>query len=192
VLHDPANPSSFTLRPFVPSYAGSIAGWVESAEQKRWVAPSTIFPLTAEKVIHWKKAGGRVYVLVSGDSPESPEIMAYGELNPMRQVPTDHWLGHLIVRPEHRGRGVGKTLVLGLLERAFQCYDAQRVSLVVFPDNRAAIACYCRCGFQIIKEECHSFVEDGPKHRLLRLEIHARDAISFLPNADGRRELAVV
>ncbi len=192
VLHDDAQPSSFFLRPFVPSNAATIAGWVETAEQMRWVAPSTKLPLTSEKVIRWKKPGGQAYVLVSGNSSESSEIMAYGELNPMRQVPTDLWLGHLIVRPDQRGRGVGKTLVLGLLERAFQRYDAHRVVLVVFPDNRAAIECYCRCGFQIIREERHSFVEDGPKHRLLRLEIHARDAISFLPAVDGRRELAVV
>ena len=192
MLHDEVQPNSFFLRPFVPSNAASIAGWVDTAEQMRWVAPSTMLPLTAEKVIRWKKPGGQAYTLVSSDSSESSDIMAYGELNPMRQVPTDLWLGHLIVRPDHRGRGVGKTLVMGLLERAFQHYDAQRVLLVVFPDNRVAIECYCRCGFQIIREECHSFVVDGPKHRLLRLEIHAREAISFLPTVDGRRELAAV
>lgn len=192
LLQDDALPSSFFLRPFVPSNAASIAGWVETAEQMRWVAPSTQLPLTADKVIRWKKPGGQAYALVSGDSSGSYEIMAYGELNPMRQAPSDLWLGHLIVRPDHRGHGVGKVLVSGLLERAFHRYDAQRVLLVVFPDNQAAIECYCRCGFQIMREERHRFIEDGPQHRLLRLEIHARDAISLLPTADVRRELAAV
>jgi len=174
------------------SNAASIAGWVKTAEQMRWVAPSTQLPLTAEKVMRWKKPGGQAYALVSGDSSESYEIMAYGELNPMRQAPSNLWLGHLIVRPEHRGRGLGKVLVAGLLERAFHCYQAQRVLLVVFPDNRAAIECYCRCGFKIIREERHRFVDNGPQHRLLRLEIDVRDAISYLPVAGGRKELAAV
>lgn len=172
------------VRSFQTRDAHEIADWVESREQLRWVAPSTDVPLTPAKVVAWKKSGGEAFVLVTGDQPEP---IAYGELNPMRNAPHDLWLGHLIVRPDRRGQGVGRTLLTRLLELAFGRYAAKRVMLVVFPDNVAAIECYRRVGFQVIREEHHRFGGTGPRHRLLRLEIHAKDVA--LAVGLGRRSM---
>ena len=160
------------VRSFQTRDAIEIANWVETREQLRWVAPSTELPLTPAKVAEWKKPGGEAFVLVLGDQSEP---IAYGELNPMRNAPHDLWLGHLIVRPNQRGQGMGQTLLTRLLELAFGRYAAKRVLLVVFPDNVAAIECYRRVGFQVIREEQHRFGDTGPRHKLLRLEIHAKD-----------------
>lgn len=156
------------LRPFDPRYATVIAQWVKTEEELRWLAPSTQGPLTAAKVTGWIKSGGVAIVLIGeGDTPP----IGYGELNPMHGE-TDHvWLGHVVIHPDHRGRATGQAFVRALLDHAFTRFSAKRVSLIVFPDNTAALRCYRRVGFRHVGEECHRFGDTGPKHRLLRLEI---------------------
>ena len=159
------------LRPFDPLYAAQISQWVETEEQLRWLAPSTQPPLTAAKVVGWTKPGGEAFLLTrEGDA----KPIGYGELNPMRGTVGHLWLGHVVVRPDQRDRGAGQALVRALLDRAFNTLLAGRVSLIVFPDNVAALQCYRRVGFALMGEEYHRFGGAGPKHRLFRLEIKAR------------------
>ncbi len=159
----------FVLSPFHPSLALQIAGWVVSEEELRWVAPSTRAPLTAAKVAAWKKPSGEAFTL---NRAANGEPIGYGEVNPMRADTDHYWLGHIVVRPDKRGRGSGRALVEALLGHVFGKFCAKRVSLVVFPDNVAAIDCYRRVGFKIVAEEFHRFGGTGPAHRLLRLEIN--------------------
>ena len=156
------------LTPFRVWQAPIIARWVKSEQQLLWLAPSTLPPLTAEKVAAWKRPGGEAFVLAMGrgDAPAG-----YGELNPMRSGCGDLWLGHVIVRPDLRGRGVGTFLSRALLSEAFGQRGANRVSLIVFPDNLAALRCYRRAGFIPAGEEHHQFGGADGTHRLLRLEI---------------------
>jgi len=173
------------LEPFQPWHAPTIARWVQTEQQRRWLAPSTHPPLTAEKILEWKKPGGSAFVLVKG-AERSP--WGYGELNPMRNGGEYLWLGHIVVRPDQRGRGLGSTLLRALLAEAFERRNATRVALIVFPGNLAALRCYRRAGFGLSGEEVHQFDGAGPTHRLLRLEITraARpEARSALP-AQGR------
>lgn len=170
------NKLQFSLTFFDPGHAAEIARWVSSDEQLRWVAPSTSWPLTAAKVAAWNKPGGHAFVLIREDDAQP---VGYGELNPMRAEPDHVWLGHVIVRPNQRGRGTGQTLVRTLLERAFDRLFARRASLIVFPGNKAAIECYQRVGFVVRGEEYHRFGPDGPKHKFLRLTI---DPTSVTPN----------
>jgi len=116
----------------------------------------------------WNKSGGEAYVLVK-HGEGSP--WGYGEINPMRQDGGHVWLGHVIVRPDRRGQGLGSVLLRALLSEAFERRDATRVALIVFPDNHAALRCYRRAGFSLTGEELHQFGGEGLTHRLLRLEI---------------------
>lgn len=162
--------SAMCLVPFDKVYADVIAGWVSTDEELHWLAPSTRAPLTAEKVAAWGKPGGES-VLMMCDSDSHP--LGYAELNPMRR--RDRlWIGHVIIRPDRRGRGIGGAFVHLLLTRAFEEHSVARVLLIVFPSNTSAIRCYVRAGFEIAGEEFHRFGESGPKHRLLRLEAQSR------------------
>jgi ribosomal protein S18 acetylase RimI-like enzyme len=149
-------------------HAPTIARWIRSEQQLRWLAPSTLPPLTAEKIVGWKKSGGEAFVLVKGGDA-SP--LGYGEVNPMRRGGGHVWLGHVIVRPDQRGRGLGSFLLRALLAEAFDRRNAKGVALIVFPDNLAALRCYWRAGFTVTGEEDHQFGGTGSTHRLLRLEI---------------------
>jgi RimJ/RimL family protein N-acetyltransferase len=160
--------SEARLASFRPEHAREIASWVRSARELQWVAPNTPPPLTASKIAAWRKAGGQALVLLphGGRRP-----LAYGELNPMQAGAAHWWLGHVVVRPDQRRRGIGLRLLQLMLAEAFEGQGAQRVSLIVFPDNLAAIRCYQRSGFTKKAEEFHRFATGKTLHRLGRMEV---------------------
>ncbi len=153
---------------FRPGFARTVAGWVRSREELRWLAPSTPAPLTAAKVEAWRRVGGEAFVF---SQLRSAHPLAYGELNRMRHDVGHLWMGHVIVDPVHRGKGIGLRFVKRLLMEAFIRREAGRVSLVVFPGNRAAVQCYLAAGFCCTGDEHHRFIPGGPLQRLLRFEI---------------------
>lgn len=155
------------LSNYIPAWGSAIAAWVTTEQDLRWLAPGTLPPLTGEKITAWKKAGGASLVGF-GRGSELP--IAYGELNPMKSEAGHFWIGHILVDPRLRGCGMGRLFVRKLLEEAFHRREAFRVSLVVFPENRAAIQCYQKCGFRMTGDEKHRFLPGGPRHRLLRFE----------------------
>lgn len=97
--------------------------------------------------------------------------VGYGEVTPLQRHRDHVWLGHVIIRPEDRGRGIGARFVQELLSEACEALAATRAILVVFPDNISAIRCYRRVGFTVVGEERHRFRAGFPPERLLRLEI---------------------
>ncbi len=155
------------LIPFEPRHALHIARWA-SGDDLRWLAPNTPPPLTASKVLSWKKENGEALVLATANDLTP---FGYGELNLMRNRENCFWLGHIVVRPDLRRRGIGALLLRGLVARAFDHHRAERVSLIVFPDNEAAIRCYRRSGFVKTGDEFHQFLTSREVHRLCRMEI---------------------
>ncbi len=156
------------LEPFTRLHAPTIAAWVKTEQELRWLAPSTAPPLSADKVLGWLKPGWGAFLLVEeGD----PIPIGYAELNPMRRDPGHLWIGHVILRPDRRGQGLGKRFVGRLLADAFSRDGVTRVSLIVFPGNTAAIECYRRVGFTFTGEEYHQYGDSERRERLLRFEI---------------------
>lgn len=174
------------LAPFEPAMAGRVASWVTSPLEHLWVAPSTPPPLTAEKIIRWQRPEGQPHVLLY--TPLATPV-GYAEINPLSRDRDHFWLGHIVVDPVQRGRGVGLALVREVIGHAFRALAASRVSLVVFPDNAAAIACYRRAGMEQQAREHHQFAGRGPRYELLRFEI-ARGRWSRLAAAPPGSPLA--
>jgi ribosomal protein S18 acetylase RimI-like enzyme len=164
-------------------YAPVVARWVTSDVELRWLAPSSIPPLTAAKVARWQEPDGCGFLLFGGCALEP---LGYGELKPMPNEPNHYWLGHVVVDPQVRGKGIGRQLVRKLTMHAFQELRVERLSLVVFPDNLVAIRCYRRAGFQRIGEEYHCFGESKTEHKLVRLELDKRRAARVLAVATDR------
>lgn len=98
-----------------------------------------------------------------------PAPVGYGELNLLNDARREFWLGHLIIDPAFRGMGLGVRLTRLLLRRAFVDHAASCVSLVVFPDNAAAVACYRAAGLYPSGFEQHAFEAYGTRERLLRM-----------------------
>ena len=154
------------LVPFDPRSAGHVLSWVRGARDTYWLAPRTRPPLTAEKLLAWSGQGHNPFALVDS---RSPGPLGYGEVNLLNEKRREYWLGHLIVEPQRRGQGLGRRLTELLLRHAFERLAARRVSLVVFPDNVAAVGCYRAAGMQDDGYETHLFAAYRRRVRLLRM-----------------------
>jgi GNAT superfamily N-acetyltransferase len=154
------------LARYTEPVAHEVASWVRTTRELTFLAPGTPGPLTPEKVAAWgRQPESRLLLVEHG-------CLAYGELNRMSGRPDQMWIGHLIVNPAFRGRGVGRRFTQALLARAFQECGAAEVLLLVFPQNRAAVRCYERCGMVVAGQEHKSFPVTRSRHLFLRMSIH--------------------
>ena len=165
-ITSPRRVSTLRLTPFEARYADRVLSWVRGPREAYWLAPRTKPPLTVEKLRAWARPGRTPLMLVP---PGQPEPLAYGELNVLNEQRRDYWLGHLIVDPRQRRHGLGRRLTELLLHRAFDRLAARRVSLVVFPENVAAVACYRAAGMCDDGCETHYFAIYRRRERLVRL-----------------------
>lgn len=154
------------LRPFTSNFAKRVASWIVGAQEMYWLAPRTKPPVTAETVLGWQAPGYAPRLLVDSAGVRP---VAYGELNVLNAATDHYWLGHLLVDPAHRGRGLGALLTSSLIDEAFAERRARRVSLVVFPENARAIACYRRIGLVEAGRETHEFPVYRRRVSLLRM-----------------------
>lgn len=155
---------------FEAAHAEPISRWVSSDHELFLLAPLTHPPLTPRKVTAWSRHADESLVLVSSAN----ELLAYGELNQMPLSERQRWIGHLVVAPAWRGRGLGRRFVLALLERTFAVSDVDSVSLVVFPWNGPAVRCYQQLGFEQIGIQRRRFRESPIRHDLLELKLTRR------------------
>jgi len=160
----------FYLTRYEPSSAAVICTWVRSSIELTYLAPGTAPPLTAEKVAAWGRDRANRLLLCT---PDGSQPIGYGELNPMAHRADQMWIGHLIVNPDVRGAGIGRRFTQALLARAFLQYGAAEVLLLVFPDNRPALACYEGCGMVVTGREHKSFEATRQRHLFLRMSIKA-------------------
>jgi RimJ/RimL family protein N-acetyltransferase len=156
------------LERFDPRHTELVASWVRSEREAYWLAPHTPPPITAERVLAWSMEGRHPLQLMEGGALAP---VAYGELNVLNASAREYWLGHLIVDPERRGRGLGVRLVELLIQRGFQHLGARRISLVVFTDNLVAQRSYRAAGMREEGYEVHRFPAYGTSERLLRMGI---------------------
>lgn len=158
------------LRRFQRDYAPAVASWVRDAKELFLLAPQTPGPLTAQKVASWCTPENKRQPWLLWNE-ELDETAGYGELNPLSSSSGHWWIGHFLVAPAARGQGLGQRFARLLLAQAFGQHSAHMVSLVVFPNNLAAIRCYQRAGFRHNGSEQRLFGVSGRVHTLLRMTI---------------------
>jgi len=153
--------------PFEDEHAARVASWVLDEREAYLLAPRTPPPLTADKIRGWSGPGRQQFLLIELGKKHP---VAYGELNLLRTEERHFWLGHLIVDPRRRGRELGTRLTRLLLELAFNQQGARRVTLVVFPENHRALACYRAAGLREAGAEMHYFPLYDRRVRLLKMD----------------------
>lgn len=128
------------LRPFEPEQAELVSSWAPSADEvRRWVSRDTV-PVPPEVVRGWADEDGSLTFVAHVDG----EPVGFGQLW-IEDDEDDAEVARVLVAPGHRGRGVGRALVLALAEVA-QRYKPS-VALRVVPDNAQAIRAYVAAGF---------------------------------------------
>lgn len=176
------------LAPFHRDDAPFIVSWVSNREALRLLSPSTEPPLTTGKLLCWSRVGGAAFV---ARPPSAKSPIAYGELNAVEGIVDRLWLGHVILRPDLRGRGLGTRFVRALMGHAFSVRRAAKVELIVFPENERAIDCYRRVGFRLVGAEVHHFREGGAAERMLRLELTHRQFAARTRTLRGQGDVEV-
>ncbi|MFO0971893.1 MAG: GNAT family protein [Phycisphaerae bacterium] len=134
----------FVLAHYRPAFAAPISTWATSESELRWLAPATPPPLTPQKVHAWTPDGRRRYVVWDR---AVRTVVGHAELDFLSPDTNRMWIGHFVLAPGVRGRGLATRFANGLLHLAFGQFDAAEVVLLVFPDNEPAIRCYRRAGF---------------------------------------------
>lgn len=133
---------SEVLRRFQEPDAREVACWPASIEEVRlWAGSAGGWPVDASVFRRWHADPDvKPYVLREGD-----KLAGYGELW-TEQAEQEVELARIIISPASRGRGVGRRLVLLLLERA-SLTGLPDAFVRVVPENGAALACYRGAGF---------------------------------------------
>lgn len=170
IPHSPLTDEAW-LTGFDSRFAESIVRWVRNDLELLWLAPGTPPPLTAQKVLAWGKERRRRLLYWRGGS-SAPA--GYAELNEMPGATRQMWIGHFLVEPSHRLRGLGTGFAQALVSRAFLDFGVQDLLLVVFPENLRAIGCYERAGMTVLGKETKSFESTGRRHTFLRMGIDRR------------------
>ena len=157
------------MRPFDAALAATVASWVRSQQELRWLAPDAGPTLTSAMVIEWGVAlGHRAFGFEAG---ESHRLIGYGELNDMPNRHDQMWIGHVLIDPPLRGRSLGQRVVRRLLDHAFEQCGAREVVLVVVPENAPAIRCYEAAGMSVVAEEFRRNPHTQATYRLLRMNV---------------------
>lgn len=166
--NNPVQQGADRITRFDSLYAPLLAAWVRTEQDLTWLAPGTKGPLTPAKIAAWgaERPCRYLYWRHGCDIPS-----AYAELNPMPSIPDQLWVGHFLVDPVCRGKGIGQRFMARLLELAFLHHGCNGVLLVVFPDNPAAIRCYEQSGMMQIGNESRYFDATRTKHDFIRMAI---------------------
>ncbi len=164
--------ASYELRPFIRAHAPLVCDWIADDQELFWLAPNTPAPATPEKVIGWTARRGRPMVLYSrnGASP-----IGYAELNDLPSRSDEMWIGHFILAPAMRGKGLSREMMRLLLEMAFGPLEAYRVALIVFPDNTPAIRCYEAAGLKRVGWQDKRFGTRPGTFRMLEMALKRRE-----------------
>jgi RimJ/RimL family protein N-acetyltransferase len=139
------------LEPFGPRDFGSLLAEIPDARfLLQWAGPEYIFPLDAEQL-------RRTLARTAGDVPSllaframlagTGETVGHVQLMGIDQSRSTCVLGRVLVFADHRGKGLGASLVRSALVEAFVGLALNSVALHVFAFNEPAVAVYERVGF---------------------------------------------
>ena len=138
-----SSPSTPGLRPATLADAAIALSWTPGAEAlRRWAGPSTRWPATPESL--WEDINSADATTFALD-PSGLGLVGFGQVR-FREQRYGH-LARIIVSPNHRGLGLGRTLCTALMREAVRLHPIRGFSLYVFPDNPTAIALYRSLGF---------------------------------------------
>jgi ribosomal protein S18 acetylase RimI-like enzyme len=132
------------LRAVVDADRATLMRWFgDEAAVRIWGGPAFHFPYTEQSFradSYWDSLAG--FALCDDEG----RMCAFGQL--YEHLGRVH-LARLVVDPERRGEGLGRALVLALLEVGASMWPVAEASLYVYRHNTPALACYLSIGFRI-------------------------------------------
>jgi ribosomal protein S18 acetylase RimI-like enzyme len=122
----------------------ALMNWFTSADAvTTWGGPKFRHPFTPQSFrrdCHWPDMAS--FSLWSPDR----EFTAFGQLYERNGHIN---LARLVVKPQRRGQGIGRTLIRELMNVGRELLPLDSYSLFVYRNNEAALRCYQSLGFEI-------------------------------------------
>lgn len=148
-----------------PGHLREMMTWFPDREGcVTWGGPEFRFPFTEESFLEDSRLGELPsYALVGAGG----ELLAFGQF--YLRAARCH-LGRLAVAPAHRGRGLGRRLVVGLAELGCRTLGVEECSLFVVPENTVAAGLYEKLGFRPAEYPEAGLPFQGFDYRVARLE----------------------
>lgn len=139
-----------SIRPYKKCDAKTVVRWLTDERSFRmWCKNQyATFPITADDMNHYyeeKQQRDNFFVMVAEEDGELVGHFVMRYLDEARRVLR---LGFIIVDGTKRGKGYGSRMMRGALRYAFNILKVERVTVCVFDNNPAAIACYRKCGYK--------------------------------------------
>ncbi|MGF1503517.1 MAG: GNAT family N-acetyltransferase [Chloroflexi bacterium] len=165
-----------TLRRAARTDIDCLLGWIDSPMMLLyWSGTRFTYPLRrADLDAHFDLLNReahrrRAYTLLCSGIP-----VGYGEIVMLAESTAR--LARVIIAPDARGRGLGRTLASALIERAFTQFGVRKTDLYVFRDNVAAIRCYRAVGMTVNGRLDKAYdLPGGQSGDLLRMVVHAEE-----------------
>ncbi len=166
--------SRLYLRPYRKFDAKCIVSWIkDEISFRKWCADRyDKYPITAKDINkQYKdlKSSHAFYPMVAYDE--------YGIIGHFIMRFTDEdrkilRLGFVIIDDTKRGKGYGKEMLSLALRYAFDYFEADKVTLGVFENNKSAYHCYKSVGFQeVLQEKMEIYSILGEEWKCLEMEI---------------------
>lgn len=150
------------LRPYRKKDTECIRNWITDEESHmKWCAGRLPFGFTAEQF--WEKmedeeAEWGDCAFTASDDDGKP--VGFFKLN-INETENTGFMKYIIVDNRERGRGLGGQMLALAARYASEIAGLKALSLIVFDDNTAAVACYKKAGFQPGQETLSPLEAEG-------------------------------
>ncbi|OQA98959.1 MAG: putative acetyltransferase YhhY [Bacteroidetes bacterium ADurb.Bin217] len=138
------------LKEFQQSDFDRLIQWVHTEEEMvQWSGPLFRFPITHQQLEDYIHAEHRLVFSVA--DIHTSQIIGHAEINAIDTVQKSARICRVLVGDEHhRNKGYGTQIIQELVRYAFETVHLNTLDLAVYDFNVHAIACYKKCGFEII------------------------------------------
>ena len=118
-----------------------------SEQELFWIYPKGSYPFTPDQLRELYAVRRDLTVALHDDN-----VVGFANLYDFE--PGSHvFIGNVVVSPEYRGKGLGRTLVAHMIGLAKHKYSLPEVRISVFSDNTKALLLYSSFGFSPYKIE---------------------------------------
>lgn len=119
-----------------------IFNLIKSKEELFLVYPSGKYPFTVEQVEELYDVRKELTIATEGD-----EVIGFANLYDYE--PGEYaFIGNVVIDKNHRGKGLGKEIVLYMLKIAHEKHNLPEVRISVFSENTPAMLLYSSVGFE--------------------------------------------
>ena len=132
------------LIPFSDAYSELVRTWIDTEDCYYGICLGKGFPPPQDIVDSWQKDGVKSYLMYLQGKP-----VAYAEF---WDKPFDLAveIAHLLVEPVRRSQGYGTRMLQLMFDKATERSDIASVHLNLFVQNKAALNCYLKAGFELV------------------------------------------